>query len=219
MRRRKRRHLKIQMKFCFVIVMLCISLMLFNHAIDNLFANVTKDQIHNIGTRILNQSVTQLLEDESVSPDQMVEIRYQDNQSISSISVNAEQVNLVRNKITDSVLGQLHDEGIESIQIPLGSLSNFWFFSAKGPMVNFDIYPIGYLKSSITSEFDDAGINQTRHRLVLHLSLDLMCVGLMHRETVTIDSEYIISETLIMGETPQQYAQLLFEDQQEITSK
>ena len=95
MRRRKRRHLKIQMKFCFVIVMLCISLMLFNHAIDNLFANVTKDQIHNIGTRILNQSVTQLLEDESVSPDQMVEIRYQDNQSISSISVNAEQVNLV----------------------------------------------------------------------------------------------------------------------------
>ena len=218
MRRRKHRQLKIQMKLCFVVIMLVVSLLLLNQAIDHLFADVTDDQVRNLGTKILNQSVTELLDDKTTQPDKMVDIRYQDNDKISSISVNSEQVNLIRNKITNSVLKQLDQNSYNKIQIPLGSLSNIWFLSAKGPLIDFDIYPVGFITSSISSEFDDAGINQTRHRMILRMTLELMCVGFMHHQSITVDSEYIISETLIMGETPEQYAQILFEDQKQINS-
>lgn len=216
---RKHRHLKRQVRFCFVVFMLIVSIFLLNRAVGQLFEKVTTDQIHNAGVRILNHAVEELSENDAVNAQDLVTISYKDDQTISSISINSAEVNRIRTEITSTVLEEIKAEGVETVQIPLGSLSNLWFFSAQGPKIDFDVFPSGYLTSKITSEFDSAGINQTRHRLVLNLSLDLMCVNLLHRQTVTVNSEYILSETIIVGETPQQYAQLLFEDQSKIETQ
>lgn len=210
------RKLRLRVKLLIAVGLLGISLLLFNRAVDNLFARITEDQVHNLGTEMLNQAVNTLLEDESIRQDELLEIHYQEDESISSITIDSDQVNRIRTRLNEFVLKSLHEQETETIQIPLGSLTNFWFLSAKGPDITFHVYPVGYLNSRIRSEFDGAGINQTRHRLVLELELELMCVGLLHRETVTVSSEYILSETLLMGETPEQYGQILFEDRQKI---
>ena len=210
------RKLRPRVRLFLAAAILAAGVLLFNQAVDRLFARVTEDQVHNLGAGMLNQAVDTLLEDGSIRREELLEIQKQEDGSIASVAVDSEQINRIYVRFNELLLERLHEQEMETIRIPLGSLTNIWLFSAKGPDVTFHVYPVGYLDSRIRSVFDEAGINQTRHRLVLEVELELMCVGLLHRENVTVASEYVLAETLLMGETPEQYGQILLEERQKI---
>ena len=58
------------------------------------------------------------------------------------------------------------------------------------------------------TEFEDAGINQTRHKIYLILNATVRILIGNAAQTVVISSQVLISETIIIGDVPQSFVEV-----------
>ncbi|MBQ3463790.1 MAG: hypothetical protein IJH36_11955, partial [Clostridia bacterium] len=53
--------------------------------------------------------------------------------------------------------------------------------------------------------FTSAGINQVYHKIYLDVSIEMSYMGIMIADTRTVKTTALVSETVIVGDTPQYY--------------
>ena len=87
----------------------------------------------------------------------------------------------------------------------MGSATHFYFFSGLGPSIPIRIYPVSIVNTDIEEKLVSAGINQVNHRLYLNVSIDVSFAGLTFVETQTVETKVLLTETLVVGETPEYY--------------
>ena len=55
------------------------------------------------------------------------------------------------------------------------------------------------------SEFDDCGINQSRYRVYINISVELSAVLPIKTTEITVERQYLIAEKVIVGDVPEAY--------------
>ena len=93
------------------------------------------------------------------------------------------------------------------IGIPIGSLFLPEFFSGKGPTIPVRILAIRNSEASFTSNFYQAGINQTLHQLIMEIDVDAAVLVLGETSSFTISSQVVVAETIIVGDVPDTFIQ------------
>lgn len=58
------------------------------------------------------------------------------------------------------------------------------------------------------SEFEDAGINQTRHKIILKVSTNVMTIAPFYSSLQNFENDITIAETVIVGNIPETYYNL-----------
>ena len=86
--------------------------------------------------------------------------------------------------------------------IPIGNLLFPEVFSGKGFAIPIHILSIRNSDASFRSEFQQAGINQTLHRLLMDVSVDVSILVLGQTESFSVNSEVVVAETVIVGDVP-----------------
>lgn len=94
------------------------------------------------------------------------------------------------------------------IPIPLGQVLQSQLLASYGPKIKVTLVPIGTVKVKVIDDFQQAGINQTRHRLYLNVYGKVKIVIPMASDYVEVASQVPIAETIIVGEVPQTYLNL-----------
>lgn len=94
------------------------------------------------------------------------------------------------------------------IHIPLGQVLKSQLLAAYGPKIRVTLVPIGTVKVKIADDFQQAGINQTRHRLYLNVYDKVKIVIPLVSEYIEVSAQVPIAETIIVGEVPQTYFNL-----------
>jgi len=89
----------------------------------------------------------------------------------------------------------------------LGSLFLPEFLSGKGPSIPVQILSIRNSDASFSSNFTEAGINQTLQQMNMHVSVDVTVLVLGQTNSFTISSQVIVAETIIVGDVPDTYFQ------------
>lgn len=213
---KKQRTLKLKVKLgvaaVFTVVIVCIV----NFSISNIVDKITNEHIHVLGAQIINQAISEVLAEQGEGYQDLVEVTYGADKSVTSIQTDSVGVNKIRTEVTAGILEKIEKMDTMPVMVPLGNLSDIRFLQSRGPKVEFKAYPSGILTTKIVSEFNSAGINQTRHRLLLDLSVDVVCVGMFRHNETTVHSEYVLAETIIVGEIPESYTKLLFEENSKI---
>ena len=72
----------------------------------------------------------------------------------------------------------------------------------------------GYAKSKLLSNFASAGINQTLHRIILKVSVNVYLVMPWYRASSSVEAEFILAETLIVGKVPDAYTVVIETDEE-----
>ena len=124
----------------------------------------------------------------------MVPNTYKLNLLISSISIDAEKA--------------LYNLSADSISIPLGAVSGSKLFSSLGPDFTVQINPVSAVDIRIVDDFIDAGINQTRHRIWLHMTSTLGLAVPLAKDTMTVETDVLLCEGIIVGPIPDTYLDL-----------
>lgn len=57
----------------------------------------------------------------------------------------------------------------EKIAIPLGQIFDSYIFAHSGPKIPVRLAPVGYINTEVIDRFEDAGINQVRHKIYLEV--------------------------------------------------
>jgi len=158
--------------------------------------------------RIINDKVASELEYEDI-----VTVHKDGQGRIVLIQPNTIMLNRVMNSTMMEIaryLGQMKDNTIE---IPLGQLSGIDLLAARGPRIKVTVIPAGQVNVNVINEFQQAGINQTRHLIYFEVRSNItMAVPFLERE-YEVMAVIPMTETIIVGEVPETYVNFLGESE------
>lgn len=157
-------------------------------------------------TRAINESVADLLEEQALQYDDLVKVEKTDSGEIQSVEADAMCVNRLKAAITNTVLDRLEQQDVRTLHIPLGTLTGSSLLTGRGPSLPVKIGITATTLTNIRSEFSSAGINQTCHQLFVELEVQLFAALPGQPETVTVNSEFLLAETILAGDVPGLFA-------------
>nr|WP_253203471.1 sporulation protein YunB [Clostridium estertheticum] len=98
--------------------------------------------------------------------------------------------------------------GDVGIRVPIGYITRNNILSYYGPSVNIKMQPIGHVETKYSSEFESAGINQTRHKIYVKVKTTVRVIIPLRSNDIEVTNEVPIAETIIVGKTPNTSVQL-----------
>jgi|AGTN01.1.fsa_nt_gi sporulation protein YunB len=99
----------------------------------------------------------------------------------------------------------LNDLNGQVIDIPLGAFTGSTIFADVGPEISINLKVIGTSEASWHSYFTYEGINQTLHRMAISVSTKINILIPMRATDITINTEFTVSEDVIVGKVPETY--------------
>lgn len=121
------------------------------------------------------------------------------------ISANVITINEIISDIPVKIQEELAKEQNNKFYISMGSFTGSRLLSGRGPKIEIKMNAIGNLDTDLRSEFTQAGVNQTLHRI--YLQVDCKVIILMPFNTVEekIVNQVLLAEAVIVGTTPDTY--------------
>jgi len=145
-------------------------------------------------------SVSSLYQDKS-----FVIVGYNNDGVVTSVETDTIEVNRFASILSESIQKEIKKREYEKIKVPLGSVTGRKLLSSFGFSIPYRIIPGGKVSVTPQSVFQDAGINQTVHKLKMNVSVKVKVLFPFISMEEKIDREIIISETVIVGDVPKMF--------------
>ncbi|MDP4109959.1 MAG: sporulation protein YunB [Bacillota bacterium] len=159
-----------------------------------------------IATRILNNAISDTISKNGAEYDKLLIIDKNDDGSVAAIRTNMKEINTIKTAVMKDVLDALSDIDDAELNIPIGSLFNWEFLMGRGPSLPIRIQPaVGAAETNFISIFSSAGINQTKHRIVLECKATICVIMPGGSVTTQIKTDVNVAETVIVGKAPDSY--------------
>ena len=186
-------------------VMLC-AVRVTERALRPMLAAAARYQVRSQVTAAVEQWAARDLQERGVDYSDFVTITRNEAGEITALSADMARLNLLRAELSAHLLERLEDSQLE-LTVPVGSLLPLEPTWARGPELHLRALAMGTASAEFESEFTSAGINQTRHRLWLELSVPVTVLLPGGGEELTVDSRLCVAETVIVGQVPQTWFQ------------
>lgn len=140
-----------------------------------------------------------------VAYEELVTVRTDDGGRVTMLQANTARMNALAADIASQAQQALAEDAARHIRVPLGAAFQVPFLASLGPRVQVGLTPVGAVTVSFHSEFETAGINQTRHKIYLLLHAAVQLVLPANARPVAVDSQLLIAESIIVGQVPGSY--------------
>lgn len=174
---------------------------------QNVIRDLAEIQVKNTTSDLTNDAIAKQIADGVIQYDRIVYFEKDLNGRITALKTNMSEVNRLKTDILNIINDEILSLDTTDIGIPLGSLFLPEFFSGKGPAIPVHILSIRNSDAVFFSDFSQAGINQTLHKLTMEVSVDVAVLVLAQTTSFTVTSEVVVAETVIVGDVPQTYLQ------------
>ena len=156
----------------------------------------------------ISQSVARCVSEQGVTYSDLVSIETDAAGNVTSLTrdlASASRLNALLVEYITEDLGQLQQE---EFGIPLGTLTGWEIFSGKGPVIEVELLSAGDVTTRFRHNFEQAGINQTLHQMILDVSVTVYLLIPGETLSTQVDSEICVAETVIVGQVPETYLYL-----------
>lgn len=167
---------------------------------------VCTEECKRYASMLIAQSIEITLSDSSRDYSGFAEIIYDENGDIAAVETNAEKINVLQTALLRNVNTVLEKSRDNDLHVSLGTASGVWIFAGRGPTVPLRFLPIGNAKVELVSGLESAGINQTCHTITIKVTLHAAAAIPFCKTETEIEYEYLLSETLLVGDVPEGYA-------------
>ena len=152
----------------------------------------------------INEAVRDVLGDQ-VTYEDMISVRTDASGRVTMLQANAVRMNELATATALEAQSHLESADAQSVSIPLGAALGIPFLSALGPRVQVRIVPVSAVSAAFSTEFESAGINQSRHKIYLSLHAAVRLVIPSGARQVDLNGQVLIAESIIVGDVPQSY--------------
>lgn len=141
----------------------------------------------------------------SIAYDQLINIKYAQDGSISTIQANTEQINKISNILAQSTQNCINSSVSKGLSIPIGTLTGIGFLTGRGYKVKFNIDLIGNVLCHFHTSFSSAGINQTSHKIYVEIIAECFLNLPFESKIISKKLDYLLAESIIIGKIPETY--------------
>ena len=203
-------HRRLQRFICSLFVLLlaaCVAFLMFRSRYRDVIRELAQTQVKNTTSDLTNDAIAKQIADGVIQYDRIVYFEKDLNGRITALKTNMSEVNRLKTDILNIINDEILALDTSDIGIPLGSLFLPEFLSGKGPAIPVHILSIRNSDATFVSDFSQAGINQTLHKLTMTVSVDVAVLVLGETSSFTINSEVVVAETVIVGDVPETFLQ------------
>lgn len=195
-------------RFSLILLVLTIILILaFRSRYREVIQELAETQVKNTTSDLTNDAIAKQIADGIIQYDRIVFFEKDLDGRITALKTNMSEVNRLKTDILNIINDEILALDTSDIGIPLGSLFLPELLSGKGPVIPVHILSIRNSDASFSSNFVQAGINQTLHQLIMVVSVDVAILVLGQTGSFTITSEVVVAETVIVGDVPNTFLQ------------
>ena len=188
--------------------MLLLLTCLFAFSFNNLFPAInarTLQYSRSHATRVISEAVAMALEEENVEYSDLVTVNKNSDGTVLYLGANTVNINKLKSAVSLKILETLDRDANGTIKIPIGNLSGMYLLTGRGFNLSVRLLPTDSLTSTITSEVEEVGINQSRHKISLTLNVTLGVLLLGRYSSIDIEDSILIADTVIIGPVPDAY--------------
>lgn len=194
----------------FIIILLTLSifvLILFRLKFNEPIRELAETQVRNTTSDLINDAIDKQIEDGRIQYDRMIYFEKDLDGRITALKTNMSEVNRLKTDILNLINDEILALSTDDLGVPLGSIFLPELLSGRGPSIPVEILTIRNSDASFSSDFSEAGINQTLQQLNMHVSVDVTILVLGQTQSYTISSQVVVAETIIVGDVPNTYFQ------------
>ena len=195
-----------------ILCLILIVFMVLERNLESVILSMAHSRVQAMAVDRLNDSVREALGDKKVY-DELVSVRADENGHVTMIQADAVRMNELATTTAQLAQEKLLGAENETVTIPLGAALGIPFLAAMGPGVQVKVVPVGAVTAEFLSEFESAGINQTRHKIYLSMHTAVRLVLPRGAEQVSFTSQVLIAESIIVGQVPDSFIEVQSSDQ------
>ena len=200
---KKRKKAKAIIVLIAVAALLIAALSLTTASIKPVAESLMKSQSNIMCTLAINNAVMKQLNELGDQYSDLIEIVTDKDGKILALKSDSLAINAVQSGLTAAVNSALSKLPESQIKIPIGTITGL---SGRGPAVAMEMRPSSYAFSSLEHVFDSAGINQTRHQIILHFNVRITALLPPFSVSTDVETSVCIAETIIVGAVPEMFA-------------
>ncbi len=189
--------------FLIIILVVSISAIVINNKIKPTIKTLCESKAKALALNKTNEIVSEYMK--NISYSSLIDLKENEQGKIIAMTANVTEMNRLTSNISSDVQQNLSNMDNVYIKVPLGTMLNVGMFSGYGPNISIKVVPAGNVTAKFNSEFEQAGINQTRHRIFLQIVTKVKIVAPFYTDTQEYTNEINVAETIIVGDTPSSY--------------
>lgn len=166
-------------------------------------------ECHEMVSRVINDAVAAEIESENADYSKLVTLTTNADGEVISLESNVMNINKLKTRIAQRLEREIARLSEVNIEIPIGNLLGIQLLHGKGFCVGMTVQPIGCTTATIISEFTEAGLNQTLHRIVIEINADVDAVIPGYSTRVPVKTTIVAAETVIVGRVPNAYTHVV----------
>ena len=196
---------RLLLRILVLVLVIAVVFLAFRAKYRDIVRDLAQTQVRNSTSDLTNDAIAKQIANGNIAYDRLVFFEKDLNGKITALKTNMSEVNRLKTDILNIINDEVLALDASTIGIPLGSLFLPELLSGKGPAIPVHILSIRNSDASFVSHFEQAGINQTLHKLTMVVSIDVSVLALAETNSFTIESEVVVAETVIVGDVPQTF--------------
>lgn len=184
-----------------------------------LIQKLAYSRVSYLASKAINDAVDSEISNGTIRYDELISFEKDTEGKITALKTNMIRVNQLKVEISNIILDKIDSIQESELYIPLGNIINGDLFSGRGPKIPIKIVPTGSVKASFSNVFSSAGINQTRHQIIMVLTVNMNILTPGSSQTTSVESQVNVAETVIVGTVPGNYTYFSETDDASSTQK
>ena len=166
-----------------------------------------------------DKAVLEIIEKQNLAYDDIARISRDNEGNIKGIEIDTFAANLIKSSISKTIGELAADSQYYSTDIHIGTLIGSEFTSGIGPKINFKFQLAPMCVVNFESHFESAGINQTLHRIILHIDMSGSVLLRGFTESFTVSTTALVAQTVIVGTVPESFTNVEEDDGEDIADE
>lgn len=170
-----------------------------------LLTSLATTRVSNAVTQVVSQSVDEAIASGELDYENLVAFEKDNDGKITAVRSNMAAFNLLQSHILDTVLERIDQVSARDLSIPVGSLTGSALLAGRGPRITVRMESVGSSEASFQNAFTSAGINQTKHQIILTIDVYVSILLPGFTTATKVSNSFIVAETVIVGSVPDSY--------------
>lgn len=162
-------------------------------------------RVSNTVNSIVTQAVNETIDSGEIKYEDLISFEKDNEGKITAVKSNMPEFNRLQSQILKVILDRLSEVSTRDLSIPVGSLTGSNLLAGRGPLVKVRMQSVGSSKARLENQFDSAGINQTKHRILLEVDVSVAILLPGFYTATQVSNAFTVAETVIVGSVPDSY--------------
>lgn len=187
-----------------ILLLLTAASMALEQNLSAVILDLAQADAYSLAVNALNNAVADTMAT-GVTYEELMTLQRDETGRVSLVQANTMRMNQLATAIALDAQKRLAQGDDQQVHVPLGAAFGIPLLAGLGPELAVQIVPVGAVSSQFATEFESAGINQTRHKISLLIRARVALVIPSGAREVSVETQVSVAETIIVGMVPDSF--------------